>query len=278
MTRSKFNGGFTIIEMFVALGIFAGIMLITTMLLRQSVWVWTSTDSREDAGMVLSKARSSLVRDLAHADLDPSESGELHFAQTQTSAALGGGDAIWFLSARGPNGEFVRDSDGYPYWQRNILFYLAKPQNHDAVYGMTCAAGTNPSGDDVCPHKMLLRVDIDFPPVTVPLPAPPNPPGPGDVPEQLISTTDIGNYLIAPTGQDVSAIQSQAGVQEVRIVTTGMLWFKVQPSPGAPTEGLQADLRAVAVKEAAKLTPIGSVSLFNSPNTLRNIFSIFPNN
>ncbi|MFA7482650.1 MAG: hypothetical protein WC314_19235 [Vulcanimicrobiota bacterium] len=276
MLRS--DKGFTVIEMFVALGIFAGIMVITTMLLRQSVWVWTSTDSREDAGMVLSKARNALMRELAQADLDPGDSGEPHFGLSQTPAALGGGDAVWFLSARGSSGEFSRDSDGYPYWQRNILFYLAKPQDHDALFGMSCAPASNPTGDEICPHKMLLRVVIDFPPATTPLPSPPAHPGPGDFPEDLISSVDITNYLIAPQGQDVGAIQSQSGVEEVSIVATGLLWFKVQPAPGAPDAGLQIDLRSVAVKEASKVSSVGSVSLFNSPQTLRNIFSIFPNN
>ena len=66
MTRFK-TRGFTVLEMFTALAIFSGIMIVTTMLLKQSVWVWTAGDSREDASMVLSKARTALNRDLLQA-------------------------------------------------------------------------------------------------------------------------------------------------------------------------------------------------------------------
>ncbi len=266
------------IEMFTALAIFSGIMIVTTMLLKQSVWVWTAGDSREDASMVLSKARTALNRDLLQADLDPGDSGEPHFGRTQTPAGLGGGDAVWFLSAGGPDGSFERDTDGIPHWQRNILYYLAKPQGHDALYKMSCSGGSNPNGDDVCPHKMLVRVVIDNPPVTVPWPDPPAAAGPGDVPEELIDPAAIGAYLIAPDGLSVASILAQPGVEEARIITTGLLWFKAAPAPGAPTAGIEVDLRALAIKEASKIVPVGNVSVLNDPKTIHSVFSLFPNN
>lgn len=271
-------GGFTLIEMFVALGIFSGILVVTSMLLRQSVWVWTSGDSRESAGLVLRKARSALMRDLSRADVDPSLEGDPHMDQTQTPATLGGGDALWFLSAQAANGDFVRDEDGLPFWQRNILYYLAKPANHDQLYSTTCQTGSNPEGDDYCPHKMLVRVVIDNPPVTDPLPPPGTPPPPGTEPEKLLTQSEVAGYLVAPQGMDVSALKAQAGVESVQIVTTHMLWFKVGPAVGAPTAGKQLDLRATAIKEAAKEIPVGSTSLLSAPTTLKNLFSIFPNN
>jgi competence protein ComGC len=276
--RPSSRRGFTVIETFIALAIFSGILVITTMLLKQAVWVWTSGDSREDAMIVLRKARTAVGRDLLRADLDLGEAGELHHDQVQTPSTLGGQDAIWFLSAVGPNEEFVRDEDGFPFWQRNILYYLAKPQGHDALYNIACASGSNPAGDDICPHKMLVRVVIDYPPATTPLPLPPTPPGPGDVPEVLIPDTEIGTYTVAPQGLDTSAIESLPGVEEVRIIATGMLWFKVRPAPGAPTAGLELDMRATAIKEASKTLPVGSVPLLNVPNTSLSIFSLFPNN
>ena len=277
MTRFK-TRGFTVLEMFTALAIFSGIMIVTTMLLKQSVWVWTAGDSREDASMVLSKARTALNRDLLQADLDPGDSGELHFGMTQTPAGLGGGDAVWFLSAAGPDGSFERNTGGIPHWQRNVLYYLAKPQGHDALYKMSCSSGSNPNGDDVCPHKMLVRVVIDNPPVTVPWPDPPADPGPGDVPEELIDPSAIGSYLIAPDGLSVASIIAQPGVEEARIITTGLLWFKVAPAPGAPAAGLELDLRALAIKEASKIVPVGNVSVLNDPKTIHSVFSLFPNN
>jgi len=270
--------GFTLLETFIALSIFSGIMVITTLLLKQSVWVWTSGDSRGSAGLVLRKARTALVRDLIRADLDPGPSGEPHISQTQVPAALGGGDAIWFLSAAGPNNGFVRDSDGYPFWQRNVLYYLAKPQNHDLLYSTTCQASPNPQGDDYCPHKMLIRVVIDNPPVTVPLPPAGTPPPAGTLPEELISNSAIAGYLLAPQGLDVSAIQALPGVEDVQIVSTGLLWFKVDPAPSSPATGRQVDLRAVAINEATKQISLGATALFNHPTTLTNVFSLFPKN
>lgn len=269
---------FTVIEMFVALGIFSGILVVTTMLLRQAVWVWTSGDSRESASLVLTKVRNAVSRDLLRADLDPGDSGEPHYAQVQTSSSLGGGDAIWFLSAIGPNGEMVRDADGYPFWQRNILYFMAKPDNHDTLYGQSCASGSNPQGDDVCPHKVFLRVVIDYPPATSPPPLPPASPGPGDVPEVLIPASEITNYLLAPDGLDASAIQALTGVEEVRIISTGMLWFKAAPAPGGTDIGIQLDIRATAIREAAKVTAVGASSLLNATHTMRSVFSLFPKN
>ena len=199
-------------------------------------------------------------------------------AQIQAPAALGGGDALWFLSAVGADGKFARDEDGYPYWQRNILYFIAKPAAHDKLYSTTCLSGSNPQGDDYCPHKMLLRVVIDNPPVTDPLPDPGKPIPPGAAPEELLTEAQVANYLQAPQGLDTSAIQALDGVEEVRIVTAGLLWFKVTPAPGAPGAGRQVDLRASAVKEASKVLSLGKTSLFNHTTTLKNVFSLFPNN
>lgn len=272
------KSGFTVLEMFVALTIFSGIMIITTLLLRQSVWIWTSGDSREDSGMALRKARAALSRDLQSADLDPGDSGEPHFGQTQVPSSLAGGDALWFLSATDINGAFSRDPDGYPFWQRNILYYLVKPQNHDALYGTTCQVSSNPDGDDVCPHKMLIRLVIDNPPVTDPLPPPGTPPPPGAQPEQLLTDAEVATYLLAPNGTDVSAIQALAGVEEAKIVTTRMLWFEVEPDPFEPLIGRRLELRASSIKEAAKVAPVGSTPLYNHPTTNVSLFSLFPNN
>ena len=88
----------------------------------------------------------------------------------------------------------------------------------------------------------------------------------------------VSSFRDLPQGLDVGAIRSLPGVEEVRIITTGMLWFKALPAPGAPTAGVELDMRATAVKEASKTVPVGSVSLFNEPTTSRSIFSLFPNN
>ena len=71
---------------------------------------------------------------------------------------------------------------------------------------------------------------------------------------------------------------AQPGVEEARIITTGLLWFKVAPAPGAPTAGLELDLRALAIKEASKIVPVGNVSVLNDPKTIHSVFSLFPNN
>ena len=49
-------------------------------------------------------------------------------------------------------------------------------------------------------------------------------------------------------------------------------------TPGAPGAGRQVDLRASAVKEASKVLSLGKTSLFNHTTTLKNVFSLFPNN
>lgn len=270
--------GFTVIETFISLAIFSGILVITTLLLRQSVWVWTSGDSRETANLTLSKARVALSRDLARADIDPSFAGDPHMGEKQAPSSMGGSSAIWFLSAMTENGDFVRDDDGYPFWQRNILYYAAVPQNHNAVFGTTCTLSADPQGDDHCPHKLFIRVVIDNPPATLPPPSPPDPPAPGDEPERLLTDSEIDSYIVAPQGMSLADIYSQPGVQEARVITSGLLWFQVRPSPGDPANGREIDLRAVAQEEAQKVSNLGNVPLLNTPATLRSVFSLFPNN
>ncbi|MEW6279282.1 MAG: hypothetical protein AB1758_11705 [Candidatus Eremiobacterota bacterium] len=162
------------------------------------------------------------------------------------------------------SGAVMRLDDGSPFWQRNILYYLVVP------VGDTCAGGVGPNGyDDRCPHKLLIRKEIDLAPATVPT-------DPTTI-ETLAPT--LAPFLTRPTGFSVAGL-NEAGVNEVKIAAAHLLSFSSVSAP--PPENLATeiavDLRAVAVDEARREVALGSVPLSTSPFTLQSPFSAFLKN
>lgn len=281
MLKSK-HSGFTLPEMFVVLSIFSVILVMVTFLLKQSVSIWGSTESRGDASFNLFKARHRLIEDLRRADASQPDEDTLFLDLTQVPASMGGNDAIWFLSAEDIDGNFAHDPDGGPFWQRNILYFLAIPDNHHLVSTTNCTPGGGPNGDDHCPHKVLVRAVIDNPPVTDPPPALPTP-FPDDLePETLLTQAEVADYIIAPDGFDLSVLRTKPGVEEADIVAVDLLWFKVNTVQstelGQRTYGVEVDLRAVAHDEAMKTSDFGFVPLGDRAITQQSRFTVLPNN
>lgn len=273
------RSAFTLIELLVTFACFSTILLVTTLLLRQSVNVWTSTNSHEDASMGLFKARRYLVRDLSETAIVSSNNKPL-FRSMKVPDHLGGGTAIWFLSARADDGTFQRNRDGTPYWQRNILYYIVIPSGHDSFFNNTCHVSPNPNGDDYCPHKVLVRMVIDNPPITDPLPTPPSviPPTTALEPEKLLTKDEIEPYLVAPYRYELSALGSLPNVDEVQIVATDLLWFNAGLPNGLTGGEVKIDLRATAIGLAHQNFSVGDRSLYDAPFTEKNIFTILTQN
>ncbi|MEW6277233.1 MAG: hypothetical protein AB1758_01325 [Candidatus Eremiobacterota bacterium] len=251
-------------EVLVAGFVFSLLLGVAVLLFRHSTQVWKHASSAEGARHGLSSARAALERDLRLSD-------PALVARADVPTSLGGGpdgQALWFLSPVDPaTGEVVRKQDGYPFWQRNILYYLVVPSNHDAVFGVACAGGADPADgyDDRCPHKVLIRKVIDD--------GVPTTPADEATEEALIA--DITPYLTRPVGFSTAGMTGEPGLELKRILGGGFLKFSTR---SVTAREIAVDLRSVAFGEAARNLRVGQVSLVQGRYTHRLDFSVLLRN
>lgn len=146
-------------EVFVALFVFTILLGVTFFMVHNATQTWERVSGDQGAAGQLEKAESWLRRDLHHTGFLALGSGD-----SLTTLVGKDGDAIWFLSAFDPaTGEFIRNDDGTPRWQRNIIYYCVVPS------GSTIGPGVDDGGYEVShPHKVLVRKVVDSGPTTTP--------------------------------------------------------------------------------------------------------------
>lgn len=261
--------GHTLPELIVVFGIFSLLLTVVAVLLTQSVGVYRRTNGTDTALREMRRARAALERDLVLAS--PSQ-----IRRARVPASLGGGDdgeALWFLSPVDPNASpptVLRKRDGTPFWQRNILYYLVVPNNHNTTFGMSCAGGTAANGyDDRCPHKVLIRKVIDS---GVPT-------NPADETTEETLLPNVGAYTTRPNGYSLAGMPDPAPTVP-SIVASHLLGFETftAPPPGnVPTEVL-VDLRALSTEEARREMRVGVDPAYTSRFTHLAPFSVFLRN
>lgn len=243
--------GISLIESMVVLALMGVLMIFLAEALRQSQKSFHYTNSSSDASRQLRKVTNDL-------EVDLQQTSSATIQRTSAPASLGApdGDAIWFLSNRDATGTPVFHSNGEPFWQYNILYYLVVPNQHDATFGRSCAGGAGPDGnDDRCPHKLLIRKRIDT----------------GDAAsnnedfdeEAPLTPAAVAAYLTRPQGYQTGFMNSEAGVTQVRVVGQQLLGFRAT----LHSTLLNLDLRAVTISRAQREVAMGSVSLYDSPYT-----------
>ncbi len=226
-----------------------------------AVRVWKNTNDRHAATTTLRKINLRLESDLLQSRATTAQI-------SVTPSSLGGapdGHALWFLSAQGPDGQFVRNSQGEPLWMRNVLYYITVPNPLESVSPFSMVGASGPDGlEDRCPYKVMIRKVIDSD----------GPTGPNDEddPESLLS--DASPYLTRPSGLNTAPMASEPGLESVEIVGVNVLGFQVQQSGDA----FAFDLRAVRRQEAESSLALGTVSLSNHPLTVQARFSVLPQN
>lgn len=255
--------GIGLAEVLVTIGLFGFVTAAIFLMLSRGHEMWRRDSGSHTATLALNTSLRSLEQDLLQGPAQPSV--------TTVAAHLSGGgsdgQAVWTLSARAVDGSFTKTDDGYPFWQRNVLYYLVVPLNHQTLFGLNCAGGADPSGfDDRCPHKMLIRKVIDSGPAT-------DPSGdPETVAESLLD--DVSPYLTQPAGWDTSAMAAESGLESVEIVAGGLLRFEARPLPG----GIVVDLRATALDQARRELTVGATALGEHPLTAALLKPIYPRN
>jgi prepilin-type N-terminal cleavage/methylation domain-containing protein len=238
--RSK-PKGFSLFELLMAMALFSLLVVFSVAFLSQGQRVWGRINASDSAGRTLRKGAEKVSRDLANAGREGVAS-----AANGTGASRMG-DALWMLSAEDTaSGRFVRSPEGAAFWQRNILFYLTVPLDHDVRYGVACQ-----SWGRVCPHKILLRKVIDSGAPT--LPASP----PEDV-ETLIAPLAITAYLTRPASLDLSTISSEPGVVSVDYVSGHLLDSRVTlETSGTRVTEASCVLEAAMVEDARHRLEVG---------------------
>jgi hypothetical protein len=253
----------------ITLVLFSLIGLLSYAFLTYGVQLRRRIDSSGDAAQVLRKAQYELERDLLRAPR-----GEIAMADVPDQLGGGGksGRAIAFRTAMSPGtGQFCQKPDGTPFWQANIIYYLAVPSGHDGLVGQSCDGGAGPEGyDDRCPHKVLIRKVIDVDPPTAP-----------DSPlaDEEQPLTDLAQYLTQPATLDLSSMESEPSVVDVKLVAQPLLWFGARLNPSGMLPGeVEIDLRSVMLADAQKKVNLGSTPLADDPLALQQVFNVVPQN
>ena len=259
----KSQRAFTTIEVLLASSLFVLITGVIFFALKQGTQVFNQVDGNFNALTQLRRASSWVPEDLRRANPATFDTKRV------TTGGGGHGNAIWMLSSEDDNGVHIRDTDGLPIYQKNVLYYLVRPDNHGSISdGVNCDVndGAHPEGDPFCPHKVLIRKVIRKEPTATD-------------PETLLSQAEVDAYLTLPDGYDLSGMTGEYGTPgvkngEIRVVGNGLLSFEVDQS-NAPFVRLV--FRAVRINESRKEIPnFGSVVLDTLPQTLEIQNSVLP--
>jgi hypothetical protein len=172
------------------------------------------------------------------------------------------GDALWFLSAVDPlTGDFVRNDDGSPRWQRNILYYPVVPNGLADVEFQ--GSGVDDNGYEVSyPYKLLVRKQIDFGAPTLA----------GDPAQEEELITDITPYLERPQNLTFPANDCET----VNLTANHFLSFRATLVP--ELRSVRFVLQAAAIEEARREFPLGTKSLLDPRFLMERQFEIFPEN
>lgn len=244
--------------MLVAASIFGLLLTLGMKSFHESTQAWRKVNSASEASVNLRRATSYLQRDLF-----ATSSRQIRKLQGPSSLTGFDGDAFWFLSATDGQGNFVRRADGRPFWQRNVLYYTVTPNTSEiASFG---SGGADAAGyEDHCPHKVLVRKEIDWDGVT-------------DIAdestlESLMSEADVASFLTRPSDLNLAGMQNEAAVQDVRLVAKGLLSTRCYLAPGSVRVRVLASANERAQKEAG----FGASSLSGKPFIHEVDFTVVP--
>lgn len=250
--------GLTVLEVLLSMAIWTGLAAVAWFALTVAVRTWGSAGGRDDAGRTLAKAWSLLRADLVNARL----SDDSFALSSAPPASLGGGrdgDALCFLSPLDPHsGVFATRRDGTPYMLRNIMYYVSVPTAHETLFGAQCSGGADSAGYEVqCPHKVLLRRVYDHGAPT----------SAGDAANEETLNDAWESLLTRPSGLTSNG-------SGLRVVATNLLSFRCRRQ-GAE---LRLEMYATAIHDARRNLALGSVPLRDSPFTLKQTTTVFPQN
>ena len=263
--------GLSLLEMMVVTAITVILFGITHLILMRTIESWWRVNASADSEQQLYRAQQSLERDLRTAafELQPDrQTINVQRAPSELNSLSGAdGDVLWFISAVDPvTGKFCRNADGTPFWQRNILYYLATPRNLQIHFSYD-AAGLAQAGYEVaCPYKVLIRKEIDS--------GVPTHLADSSSIETLMSYGDLAPYLERPDGYSCAGMSGTNTA--VKPVSANLLSFRAELENDL--RGVSVDLRATAIERARREGGIGTRDLLSQPVTTQLKFVVMPPN
>ncbi|MCA9780284.1 MAG: prepilin-type N-terminal cleavage/methylation domain-containing protein [Candidatus Eremiobacteraeota bacterium] len=241
------RSGFSIPELLIVSFIFSIFMVASYFILTQGLAVWGKTESSQNSSFQLQKVRSALHRDLlaaSHVELEAS------------------GSELWFLTSLTPDGEQAQFDDGRPFWQRNVLYYLTTPLDHDKIFKMNC--GSDPTR---CSHKILVRKVLDTGAVT-------NPAGLASTQEALMSDKIVNAYAL-PTVDLYPAPENET-VNQVDVIAVGLLSLSFVVDPKGVSRGeVEITVKGFDQTKTNEKINVGKDDLHKSQMTEELKFSVF---
>ena len=258
--------GFTLPEILVAMTVASLLFAFGYALLDMATRSYHQVSGHEDGELQMKKLSRQLQKDITG-----STTVGIQTAPVPDPAGKAG-DAICFLSlqaddnARGPA---CTDDGGTPFYQRNVMYYVARPQ------GDTCAGMADADGfEDSCPHKIAIRKVVDSDRPTQPLPAgdPAN-----DTEEPL---ADLSPYLTRPApNYNITPMLAEPDVTSVEVIAVNILTMRVRmaPDPTVPGE-VQIELRTFNEQGSRKTVRLGQELLSGKDKVQTHVVSSFPRN
>lgn len=261
------KSGFTLPEILVAMVVAGLVLSFGWTIFDMAGRAYRQVSGHEDGELQMKKLSRHLQRDLTGSTID-----SVVVAQVPDPAGIAG-DAVSCLSVQaGPEARGVActDSGGEPYWQRNVIYYIARP------LGDTCTGGADADGyEDMCPHKVAVRKVVDTGDPTLPLPDgdPAN-----DNEEPLAGLTD---YLTRPAANfSVAGMYSEPGnVTSVEVVAVNLLTMRVRKNPDPNAAGeVEVELRTFSEQGSQHTVNIGTQLLSGQDKRQTHLLSCFPRN
>lgn len=275
--------GATLAEVMITTGLFSLLMLTLFAVMEYGVRSWSSVESRSSVQTMMRKIEVFLIDDLrrsSYSQLAVSTMPSGWNTENLEPIRLNNpsGTALWFLSAVKTDEttgevEFMRDNQGKPIWQRNVVYYVAAIP--ESLHNSLPNAGSC-SGKEYCPHHWLIRKEVDL--ITDPA-----------VPELLLSPggavagcskTAITKFIQPPTSLDVNEIlknEAGIGVKKVQVLADCLIAFKVTLQIPQVTVVMKA-FRLEEARKANRALYVGDQSLESNPYTIQYNCSIVPNN
>ncbi|MGV8118434.1 MAG: type II secretion system protein J [Candidatus Xenobiia bacterium LiM19] len=210
--------GFTLVEMIVSAAMF--LVMMTLLFGGYSVFMkyFRISETKNEVHRKFVLMSSDFRRESLRTVLD-----------TVLFGSSAGNDWICFKSNLDSDDNPHYNEEGFPLWQKYILYYTVRPSNDRC-----CKAGSDT--DDICPHKYIIKKTID-------------------IAASIVDETGVIPYLTFTLTRDQA--KSEPNVVSVKPVIDGVLGMR----GGRDSSRVYMHLKMVRLQEACRYLQIGAVSL-----------------
>lgn len=260
MKRNRTRQAYSVLELVISSVVMSLLMIVLGQAMMQAQNSFRNVTGTSESADELRRVSRNLRLELMQ-----TSASQIATGNSCSSLGCPDGQALWFLSNLDAAGKPRYLSDGSPFWLKNVLYYVVVPDDHQRLFGQTCGGGAGPGGyDDRCPHKVLVRKEIDF--------AGPTNLADDTSVEALMTLASLNPYLLRPMGYQVSSA-GQPGLLSAQVAGRNLLSFTL--SATMPNT-LTIETRSVSIARARTKVALGATSLFTSPFTYQFSLTVVP--